>query len=151
MKLIEVKNLNDLIELNLENHDNCFDISITGTVVLHQITGILPIKITHRMPNTSFHFNVKFIVYENVDFEIPVEIRVEKGAIGVSTSFHALVYNLNSTSKLKVVPGMFIYEKNINSAAHGVVIKNLTRKDLIYFLARGVSENDAKNYVLGLM
>ena len=81
--------------------------------------------------------------------KMPVVIFVKEGAKETSTKFKANVLLMSPNSYANITPGLFIHEKNIQSAGHGVVIKNVKDKDLYYLRARGINKNDAREIIVG--
>ena len=111
---------------------------------------IKPIQIIHSKPNLTSNINIKIALYGNSSIEMPVEIIVNKGATGTSTNFKATVFLMSEKAKANVTPGLFIHEKDILSAGHGVVIKNIKEKDTLYLQSRGIERGEAREMVVGL-
>jgi Fe-S cluster assembly scaffold protein SufB len=55
---------------------------------------------------------------------------------------------MSPQARALVTPGLFIEEKNIQGAGHGVVIKNIKDKDLYYLQARGISKTEARELII---
>jgi Fe-S cluster assembly scaffold protein SufB len=108
------------------------------------------LKVFHTKPNLSSNIELKFVLYGKSKVELPVEITVNKGAINTSTNFHALVYLMDNEAKANITPSLFIHEKNIHKAGHGLVIKNIKPKDTIYFQSRGIDDDSAKKMLVDI-
>jgi len=109
-----------------------------------------PITIHHHQPGRESTLDVKIALYGKSRLTMPVNITVHEGADATATDFHALVFLMSPQAKAQVTPGMFIHERNIQSAAHGVVIKNIKPKDVYYLRARGLASHQAQELLIGM-
>lgn len=150
MRTIEIKTIKELYDLDLSlfqvNED--IDISIKLRVDNERIN--YPIKIIHSKPRLKSNIYIKLALFGSAHIHMPVEILVEKGAYDTSTNFKALVYILSEKAHAGIIPGLFIHEKNIQNAGHGVVIKNIKDKDLIYLRSRGIPVVEAKEKIIAI-
>ena len=148
MKSLEIRKTSDLIDLSdfTVNEDIEFSIKLK----LHDDNLNYPIKIIHSKPGLSSNINVKIALFGKSNLKMPVEIWVREGAKNTSTSFKATVYLMNEKAKAEVTPGLFIHEKDIQSAGHGVIIKNIKEKDTFYLQSRGLEQEIAKEMIIGI-
>jgi Fe-S cluster assembly scaffold protein SufB len=148
MKTIEIKTLEELLKLDLSNCEIIEDFSVDIKLRLTDVEFEFPIKIFHKVPGFSSKVSVKLALFGRCLVKMPVEIHVKKGAVDSATDFKALVLLMSPNARASVTPGLFIEERNILSASHGVVIKNIKEKDLAYLRARGISKVDAREMVV---
>ncbi len=148
MKIIEIKTLKDLQNLDLSNCIINEDISVEVKLRLTDVEFEYPIKVFHITPGFSSKVSIKLALFGKSIIKMPVEIHVKKGATDSSTDFKALVLLMSPNARATVTPGLFIEERNIQSASHGVVIKNIKDKDLAYLRARGIKKSEAKDMVI---
>lgn len=140
----------DLLDVfsKLTNIDE--DIEVVANIVLDNQNFQSRLNITHELPNKSSNIKLKFVLYGNSKVTLPVDILVKKGALNTSTNFSAIVYIMDKDSKAEITPALFIHEKNIQKAGHGLVIKNIKPVDTIYFQARGIGAGIAKKLIVGI-
>lgn len=150
MKAIEIKTIEELQSLDLSNFEVKDDIEINIRFKLLDQHINFPINILHKKPNLSSKINIKLALYGKSKVEIPVEILVAEGAKGTSTNFEALIYLMDKNAKANVTPSLLIHEKDIQSAGHGVVIKNIKDKDTFYIQSRGVEKINARELLVGI-
>ncbi len=150
MREIRIKKLEDLKALDISSHEVVEDIDIEITLKLVNQNISFPINIFHSKPNLSSRIFIKIALYGNSKADIPVEILVNEGAKGTSTNFKALVYLMDEKAKANITPGLLIHEKDIASAGHGVVIKNIKEKDTFYLQSRGIEKELAKELIVGI-
>jgi len=150
MKEINITQIDELLNLDLSNYKVDEDVSIDIKLRLENQTIEFPITIIHNTPGKNSKVSIKLALYGQSKAIIPVEMHVRKGAINTSTDFKALVYIMSPTAHANVTPGLFIEEKDIQSASHGVVIKNIKDKDLVYLQARGIVKAHAKEMIVQL-
>lgn len=144
---IEVLSLNDLPDLS--NFYVSLDTEIKFKLKLDNTKLIYPINIIHEQPNYNTEIQIKIALLNNSYLEIPVNITIKKGAIKSSTNFNAIIFILDQKSKVKITPALHIYEKEINGASHGLIVKNIKRKDTYYLESRGIDFDTAKNLIIG--
>lgn len=150
MKKIEIKNFDELKSLDLSNLEILEDISIDIKLKLIDENIDFPIKIFHQKPNFSSEIKIKLALYGKSKVNIPAEILVKSGAKDTSTNFKALVYLMDPKSHANVTPGLLIHDKNIKSAGHGVVIKNIKDSDTFYLQSRGINKDLSKDLIIGI-
>lgn len=110
---------------------------------------IYQINIIHNQPNLLSEIKIKIALFKNSYLEIPVNITIQKNAIDSFTSFNATVFILDEQSKAKVTPGLHIFEKEIKGASHGLIIKNIKKRDTYYLQSRGFTFEESKNLIIG--
>lgn len=148
MNIIEVKNLEELHKLDLSQLIVIEDTEVEIRLRLTDETIEYPINIYHNTPSVESKVSVKIALYGSSSVKMPVEIHVNKGARDCKTDFKAIVYLMSPHAKANVTPGLFIEEKNIQGAGHGVVIKNIKERDLYYLRARGLNREEARNIII---
>ena len=150
MNHIEVKTLDELKALNLENLTVIEDISIDIKLRLEDMELDYPINIYHNTPGLESKINIKLALFGKSKIKMPVEIHVKEGAKDTTTNFKALVYIMSGSAHATITPGLFIHEKDILGASHGVIIKNIKDRDLVYLQSRGMEKGEAKEMIVGL-
>jgi Fe-S cluster assembly scaffold protein SufB len=148
MNIIEVKTLEELRKLDLSNMEITSNTEVQISLRLTDEEIEFPINVFHRTPNVESNVTVKLALFGRSSVKMPVEIHIKKGARDCKTNFKALVLLMSPYAKANVTPGLFIEEKNIQGAGHGVVIKNIKEKDLYYIRARGINKQEAKELVI---
>ncbi len=149
MIVYEIRTIEDLNKFSLQNVEVSEDISIDIKLKLIDEDINYPINVKHLLPGLSSKINIRLALFGKSKVKMPAEILVEKDAINTSTDFKAIVLLMSPHSSAAVTPGLLIHEKNILSASHGVVIKNIKDKDLVYLRARGLNKAEAKEMVIG--
>lgn len=147
MKTLIINNTENLPDLS--NFEVTEDIEINFIARITDESIFYPIKILHKIPNLSLKFHVKLALFSKANIKMPVEIIVEKGAINTATNFKATVFLMDKYAKAEITPGLFIHEKNILNAGHGVIIKNVKPKDTFYIQSRGIDFNKARDLIIG--
>jgi Fe-S cluster assembly protein SufD len=150
MKTILINTIEELRKLDISDFNIAEDTSIDIKLKLVDELLEYPIKVIHSKPNLTSNIKVKIAIYGKGNLKMPVEIWVKEGAINTSTNFKALVYLLSNDARAEVTPGLFIHEKNIQSAGHGVIIKNIKDKDTFYLRSRGIEKEMAKELIVGM-
>lgn len=150
MSKILIENLNDLEALDLSNFEVTDDIDIEIKFKVFDEKIVKPIKIIHSEPDLQSKIYIKLALYGKASVEIPVEIWVKEGAKNTSTNFKALIYLMTNSARANITPGLFIHEKEIASAGHGVVIKSIKDKDTFYLQSRGIPNQAAKELIVGI-
>lgn len=150
MKSIEIKNIEDLKRLDLSNFKVEEDVEFDIKLRLYNENFEYPIKLIHEKKGLSSKISIKLALFGKSFIKIPTEIHVKKNAIDTATGFKALVLLMSPQARATVTPGLFIEEKNILSASHGVVIKNIKDKDLVYLRARGIEKQSAREMIVGM-
>ncbi len=150
MKRIEIRTLDQLHSIDLSNFEVIEDTEIDIQLRLIDTELQYPISITHEIPDLLSSIRIKIALFGKSKVTIPVQIRVKKGARGTSTGFKALVYQMSPHAHANITPGLFIEERNINAASHGVVIKNIKDKDLLYLRSRGIERERAREMIIDL-
>jgi Fe-S cluster assembly scaffold protein SufB len=150
MKEYIIKSFDELSKLDFRNIIVDEEINIDIKLNIYSQNLNFPINIIHEKPDLESKINIKLALYGKSHINIPVEILVKNGAKGTSTNFKALVYIMDPQSKANITPGLLIHEKNINSAGHGVVIKNIKPKDTFYLESRGIEKEKAKELIVNL-
>lgn len=147
---LKINNVRDFEGLDLSNFEINKNIELVVRLKLDHEKIIKPIKITHIKKDLASKIDIKIALYGNSSLEMPVEIFVEKGATGTSTNFKANIFLMSDHAKAKVTPGLFIHEKEIQSAGHGVVIKNIKESDTRYLRTRGIEFDQAREMIVGI-
>lgn len=151
MNRIVISNGVELKLSNLENFIVWEDTEVFINLKLKNTFLDYQINVNQVKPNIKFYIKIKAILYENVDINIPINLVVNEGAIKTETFLEGKIYILDhKKSKVSITPSMYIHEKNIEGASHGVVIKTINLKDIEYFLARGFTINQAKKLFVGM-
>ena len=144
---MKILNINNTSDIDLSNYIVNEDVTINLILKLDNVSLDFPINITHKTPNLTSIINIKAALNNKSTINIPTQIHINKGAINTSTQFKALIYLLSPNARASITPALYIEEKNIKIASHGVVIKNIKDKDISYFLARGISKEKAKEFI----
>lgn len=144
IEVLSLKNLPDLSNFYINS-----DTEIKFKLKLNNKKLIYPINMIHELPNYNTEIQIKIALLKNSYLEIPVNIIIKKGAIKSATNFNAVIFVLDQKSKVKITPALHIYEKEINGASHGLIIKNIKRKDTYYLESRGIDFKTAKNLIIG--
>lgn len=150
MKEILIQTIEELKSYDFENFEVTEDIEINIRLKLIDEKVEYPIKIFHKRKNLTSNLNIKAALYGNSELKMPIEMKVEDGATGTSTNLKALIFLLSDKAKAQVTPGLLIHEKNIQSAGHGVIIKNIKDKDTVYIESRGIEKEVAKELIINL-
>jgi Fe-S cluster assembly scaffold protein SufB len=149
VKQININTIEQLKSYDFNSFEVTEDTSVDIKLRLTDEELEYPINIKHLKPNLHSKLNIKLALFGKSKIKIPVQIYVEKGAINTSTGFKALVLQMSDKASANITPGLFIHEKDILSASHGVVIKNIKDKDLTYLQARGIQREMAKDLIVG--
>jgi Fe-S cluster assembly scaffold protein SufB len=150
MTHIEIKTLEDLKSLNLQSLTVIEDVSIDIKLRLENEDLEYPINIFHDTAGFTSKINIKLALFGKSKVKMPVEIHVKEGAKDTTTNFKALVYIMSGSAHANITPGLFIHEKDILGASHGVIIKNVKDRDLVYLQSRGIEKSEAKEIIVGL-
>lgn len=149
MKVIEITKIEDLEQIDLSSVEVHEDIDISIRLRVEDREIEYPINIRHTHPGLHSKINVRLALFGRSKVKMPVEILVEKDAIDTSTAFKAHVLLMSPQAQATITPGLLIHEKNIQAASHGVIIKNIKDKDLVYLRARGISKSASKELIIG--
>jgi len=150
MKEILIDSVEKLTKFDLQSFEVTEDIDIQIKLKLVDQKIEYPINIFHKKKDLKSNLNIKVVLYGNSELKMPIEMKVVEGATGTSTNLRAIVYILSDKSKAQITPGLLIHEKEINSAGHAVIIKNIKDKDTVYIQSRGIEKNVAKEIIVGL-
>ncbi len=148
MKVINITDIENLYDLK--------DFEVNEDTTIDFVSRIcdksfeFPIKIIHRKPDLSSNITIRIALFGQSQVRIPVEIYVEKGAINTYTNFKATVFIMSKESKAHITPSLFIHEKSIRGAGHGLVIKNIKPKDTFYLQSRGIEFEKARDLIINL-
>lgn len=142
---ITIQSAKELGEINLSNFTITKNTHIS--IQMKLIDQIIEKPIVIQQVNAGFEFNldIKLALFGKSKVNIPIELNVQKGARDSKTYLQGLIYLVGKNSSAYVVPSLYIHEKNINGASHGVVIKNIKDRDLVYFFSRGIEKEEARN------
>lgn len=146
---MEINSVEQLLESKLDNFTVTEDIDVSLTLFLEDTELQYPIQVNQNVPRNSFNLKVKIVLFGTSKLEMPIDLHVNQGATETETQLNGVVYIMSQQSNAKVVPSLYIHEKNILGASHGMVIKNIKDKDLIYFNSRGIENTTAKELILG--
>jgi len=150
MKTISIKTLEDLQKLDLNNFTVTEDIEIHISLKIIDKKVNYPIVIKHNQPDLVSNIKIKAALYGNSELIMPVEIIVNHGAKNTKTGFNAIVYILSSEARARITPGLFIHEKEILGAGHGLIIKNIKDRDTVYLESRGIQKSEAREMIVNL-
>jgi Fe-S cluster assembly scaffold protein SufB len=149
MKHILITSVEDLNKFDLTKFEVTEDIFIEIKLRLTDQEIEYPINIVHNLPGKESKIQIKLALFGRSKVKMPAEILVEQRAVDTATSFKALVLLMSPKAQATITPGLLIHEKNILSASHGVVIKNIKDKDLVYLQARGMGKSIAREVLVG--
>ncbi len=105
-------------------------------------------KFVFTTPSVSSNIDIKIALYQS-ECEMPVEVHIPSGVKGVSAELKIIVYVMDDKSRANVTPGMFIHDRDVQKAGHGLVIKNIKNKDLYYFYSRGIDRKQGEKLLIG--
>lgn len=150
MKEITIKTGKELQSHDFSKIDIREDLDIKIKLKLINQKVQFPITIHHNIPGKTSSVMIKMALYGSASLIMPVQIYVHPGATDTSTNFSATIYLMSPQTTAQITPGLFIHEKNIQSAGHGVVIKHIKESDIHYLLSRGIEYSTAEDMVIGL-
>jgi Fe-S cluster assembly scaffold protein SufB len=145
---INITTLEELKNLDLTHYQVEADTEIAIRLCLTDTDLEYPINVFHETPGFLSKVSIKIALFGKSNVKIPARIHVSKGARDSATDFKALVLLMSPHARATVTPGLFIEERNIQSASHGVVIKNIKDKDLHYLQARGIVKSEAREMLI---
>ncbi|MCX8035136.1 MAG: SufD family Fe-S cluster assembly protein [Candidatus Dojkabacteria bacterium] len=105
-------------------------------------------KFIFSTPSVESNIDIKIALYKS-ECEMPVEVHIPNGVKGVSAELNIVVYVMDEKSRANITPGMFIHDRDVQKAGHGLVIKNIKNKDLYYFYSRGIDRKLGEKLLIG--
>lgn len=105
-------------------------------------------KFIFSTPSVESNIDIKIALYKS-ECEMPVEVHIPNGIKGVSAELKIIVYVMDDKSRANITPGMFIHDRDVQKAGHGLVIKNIKNKDLYYFYSRGIDRKQGEKLLIG--
>lgn len=125
------------------------DVEISVYLKLKKKSIEIPISIVHTIPDKTSLIKIKVALYDEASIIMNANVTINKGAINSITDLNISVFLMKPSAKAQVTPALFIYEKNIISAGHSLIIKDITLQDTYYILSRGIPFEQAKELIIG--